>query len=188
MLNNLSKLSFIRTRVIRDSKFILYMVLKNYYLIILLVSSVLFGNCSSDEVVISDNLDPIEEDLLRTINEFRLAGGNCGSGLSQNAGNLSWNFLLEEIARSHANDMNSNNFFGHEGSNGSTVGNRAADFDYAFSTIGENIANGFTTVESVMDGWINSSSHCELLVNDNFTEVGVVRVNDIWVMVLAAPL
>ena len=103
MLNNLSKLGIIKTRVISDSKFMLYMVLKNYYLIILLISSVLFGNCSSDEVVISDNLDPIEEDLLRTINEFRLAGDNCGSGLSQNASNLSWNFLLEEIARSHAN-------------------------------------------------------------------------------------
>lgn len=144
--------------------------------------------CKPDPIIISDNLDSEEEELLIAVNTFRQNGGNCGSGPNQTADGLNWDFLLEEIARVHAQDMDENDFFAHQGSNGSTVGSRASELEYAFSTIGENIASGFTTVDAVMEGWINSSSHCELLLNDNFTEIGVARVNDIWVMVLAKPL
>jgi uncharacterized protein YkwD len=157
---------------------------------VLLFIPVLFlSNCSSDdEIVLSEGMDAEEEAMLIAVNEFRRNGSNCGSGFNQTADNLLWDFLLEEIARRHAEDMNENGFFAHEGSDGSSVSIRATELNYSYSLIGENIAKGFTNVDAVMEGWINSSSHCELLVNDNFTEIGVARVNDIWVMVLATPL
>ena len=156
--------------------------------LLLICSLISLSSCKPDVIEIPDGLDAQEEALLIAVNDFRAEGDNCGSGFNQTAPSVTWNFVLEEIARVHAQDMDDNDFFAHEGSDGSTVGLRAAELDYAFSTIGENIATGFTAVDAVMEGWINSSSHCELLLNDNFTEIGVARVNNVWVMVLAKPL
>lgn len=46
-----------------------------------------------------------------------------------------------------------------------------AGYDYIFA--GENLAEGFDGNESVMTAWMNSPSHRENIINDNFDEVGI---------------
>lgn len=42
-----------------------------------------------------------------------------------------------------------------------------------FSTCGENIAQGYTTADFVMEGWMNSEGHKKNILNPDFTEIGV---------------
>ena len=65
---------------------------------------------------------------------------------------------------------------------------RASEQGYSVSWIGENIATGYTNVADVMQGWQESNSHCELMLNENFMEVGFARVENLWVMVLGTSL
>jgi len=41
--------------------------------------------------------------------------------------------------------------------------------------LGENVAYGYGSVESVMAGWMNSSGHRANILNANFTHVGLGR-------------
>ncbi|HKX43869.1 MAG TPA: CAP domain-containing protein, partial [Burkholderiaceae bacterium] len=83
----------------------------------------------------------------------------------------------------------------HTGSNGSTFSQRIDATGYSWSTAGENIAAGYSSVDAVMDGWIASPGHCANLMNPNFSEVGVSCVpgtsatvdSSYWTMDLAKP-
>lgn len=54
----------------------------------------------------------------------------------------------------HSDDMSANNFFSHTGSNGSTLGTRAADAGFESFPLGENIAAGFQSVRAVVLAWM----------------------------------
>ena len=43
---------------------------------------------------------------------------------------------------------------------------------YNYQHAGENLAEGFSTIESVMSAWMNSPTHRENVLNSNFTEIG----------------
>lgn len=165
--------------------------MKVFALISVLVSSVLvFNSCSADEtLVVTPELTEEQQALIDAINTFRLAGGQCNGSNYAAVGQVQWNVQLEAAGLRHAEDMSNNDFFDHTGTDGTNVGVRAKDAGYNYSWIGENLATGFTTVEDVMEAWRTSTSgHCEMMLNENFTEVGVARVENLWVMVLAAPL
>ncbi len=76
---------------------------------------------------------------------------------------------------------------------GSGPGERISRTGYRFSTWGENIAAGYRTPASVMQGWMNSSDHCKNILNPAFTELGVGYVtggqvfNHFWTQVFARP-
>ncbi|MEW7278810.1 CAP domain-containing protein [Aquimarina sp. 2201CG1-2-11] len=96
---------------------------------------------------------------------------------------LKMNAKLVAAALFHANDMNDNNFFSHTGSNGSSVGERITDQGYSWNSYGENIANGYSSVNQVHNGWMNSSGHKKNILSANFTEIGMARVKNYWVQV-----
>src|SRR4030095_6767338 len=56
---------------------------------------------------------------------------------------------LTTAARRHSEDMLQNEFQGHEGSNGSTSGERITDAGYTWSAFGENV---YSYVKSVWHG------------------------------------
>lgn len=97
---------------------------------------------------------------------------------------IRWNDKLEEAARQHAMDMSAKGFFSHKGSDRSTVGTRSNAQGYEWKFIGENIAKGPSTVQQVVDGWQNSPSHCQNMMDPNYLEIGAAKVGDIWVQVL----
>src|SRR3954449_8565974 len=76
-------------------------------------------------------------------------------------------------AQRHTADMVRRNFFDHVAPGGSDPGHRITAAGYAWMTYGENIAAGYTTPRSVMEGWMASAGHCENILNPAFTELGV---------------
>ena len=101
---------------------------------------------------------------------------------------LRYSDRLERIARLHAEDMARNGFFAHEGSNGSTLGDRASSMGYGFCFIAENIAKGQRTRAEVMSSWEESRGHRRNMLDKRATEIGLARADGaIWVMVLGRP-
>ncbi|MDP3655044.1 MAG: CAP domain-containing protein [Rhodoferax sp.] len=49
---------------------------------------------------------------------------------------------------------------------------------YAYCAVGENIAAGQTSVQSVMSTWINSPGHCQNLMNPTYRDMGVACVRN----------
>lgn len=45
-----------------------------------------------------------------------------------------------------------------------------------FRSLGENIARGYTSPESVMEGWMNSQGHKENILRQSFTKIGIACV------------
>lgn len=86
---------------------------------------------------------------------------------------LRLNPVLSAIAQAHSQDMASNDFFDHRGSNGSTVFDRFLQGGYAYRSGGENIAAGFSTPKSVVNAWIKSPGHRANLLTPFFQEMGV---------------
>jgi uncharacterized protein YkwD len=102
--------------------------------------------------------------VLELTNQFRAQNGLAG---------LSLNAELNATALGHSRDMALQDYFSHTGKNGSLPWDRARAVGYDANAMGENIAAGYTTAESVVQGWINSPGHRANLLNPSFTELGV---------------
>lgn len=121
--------------------------------------------------------------LLQLVNNVRQSGCTCGSDAMPPVPTLTWNSRLETAAFNHSSEMYTNNYFNHVGLNGSSAGDRITAAGYTWRTYGENIAKGYSTEQSVVDGWIKSEGHCKNIMNGNFREMGVGRVDSYWTQV-----
>jgi uncharacterized protein YkwD len=66
----------------------------------------------------------------------------------------------------------------HTGSNGSSLTDRMAAIGYTgWTALGENVAAGYGSVDSVMTGWMGSTGHRANIVSANFTHVGFGRAD-----------
>lgn len=117
-----------------------------------------------------------EAQMLSSINAFRAQDRVCGTkGRQPAAPALSWNCALENAALGHSQDMAANNYFSHTDLNGGSGGDRATQAGYNWSAWGENIGAGYSSVDAVMQDWIDSPGHCENLMRSQFTEVGAAK-------------
>lgn len=137
----------------------------------------------------------LDDELLAALNAARAQARNCGSDYYEAVPPVTWSCQLENAGLAHSQDMGDNNFFSHTGSNGLRVGSRATAAGYSWNMVGENIAAGFYTVDSVMLGWLGSPSHCSAIMNGYYEEGGVaVYIADsadydvYWTMVLGHPV
>ena len=137
----------------------------------------------ADEIAASPPPVSIQERVNQT-NLARSVGRFCGDNWFPAVGPVEWNELLEVAALRHSQDMHSNDFFAHDGSDGSSVGIRATDAGYPWAVVGENLSKFAVTFEDAMEGWIESPLHCEALMRPEFDELGTVRVGVYWTMVL----
>ena len=62
---------------------------------------------------------------------------------------------------------------GHEGSDGSTSGERITRAGYAWAAAGENVAAGQRDADAVVAAWLDSPGHCATLMNARFTATGI---------------
>jgi uncharacterized protein YkwD len=123
---------------------------------------------------ISCGLAAFEAEALRIVNERRAAGASCGArGSFAPAAALTLNSKLTSAAFGHARDMADNDYFSHDSQDGRSMVDRVNATGYTWSTIGENIAAGYYSVQSVVDGWMSSDGHCANLMNPRFTEFGL---------------
>lgn len=135
-----------------------------------------------------------DQAMLEAVNVFRGEARQCGSQLFQAVSPMSWNCELKTAALNHSRDMANKNFFGHQGSDGSSAGDRMSAAGYVWSAWGENVAAGYYSVSSVMQGWIGSPGHCANLMNPNFTNLGAAKFsnpdsnyNVYWTQVFGRP-
>jgi uncharacterized protein YkwD len=132
--------------------------------------------------------------LVQRLNAARAVARSCGSTALPAAGPLVWNQRLFSAAARHARDMASRNYFSHTSLDGRSLAQRVAAEGYPWTSVGENLAAGQTTVDGVISGWLASPGHCSNLMSRQFEAVGVScvrqagsRFGHYWVMVLARP-
>ena len=125
--------------------------------------------------VSSVSSNPSAEDVVLTlINQHRAAGATCGGTAYPPAPPLTMNPNLQTAARLHSLDMATQNYFSHNSLDGRTFDQRIRNAGYGGSfPLGENIAAGQSTPQSVVTGWMNSQGHCANIMNASFRSTGV---------------
>lgn len=126
-----------------------------------------------------------ENVILKLVNESRTTGCNCGNTAYPAVSAVTWNDVLEETAQAHSKDMENEGRMSHSGSDGSGPGDRITQAGYTWRTYGENVAEGYSSAESVVQAWLNSEGHCKNMMNGNFEEMGVAASGSYWTQVLA---
>jgi len=114
----------------------------------------------------------IRDAFLAAVNQARSANQVCGTTPYGPALPVSWSESLAMAAYLHSEDMALNKFFSHTGADGSSAGQRISRQGYPWRAYGENIAVGYPTVSSVIQGWLGSAGHCRNLMAPDFTEIG----------------
>ena len=136
------------------------------------------GGSDDDITGGSCSLSATQQALLDAHNQARATARSCGGTHYSVAPALTWNCKLAAAAHKHSQDMATNNFMDHTGSDGSSPGDRIAAEGYNFSYWAENVAAGYTTVDQVMNAWLNSSGHCSNIMSQNVTELGADLVTN----------
>lgn len=102
-----------------------------------------------------------DEEILTAINAVRRANG---------APAWTYNTRLEAAARSQARLMAQKNTMSHD--LGVTLRQRVTEAGY-LGAVGENVGKGYTNLEGVIGGWMNSSGHRNTLLSTRFVEFGL---------------
>lgn len=86
---------------------------------------------------------------------------------------LTLNADLNRAAQTHSESMALDDFFSHTGADGSSPFDRIRATGYTYSTAAENIAAGYSTPETVVEGWMNSPGHRANILNSDLQEMGI---------------
>ena len=66
---------------------------------------------------------------------------------------------LSSVARAKAVDMATNHYFDHNSPTYGSPFDMMKQYGISYRAAGENIAMGYSTAQSVVDGWMNSEGH-----------------------------
>lgn len=92
----------------------------------------------------------------------------------KNLSHLTINHKLMNAATKKAEDMSAKQYFSHISP---VDGTKWSDFikqeKYEYVIAGENLANGFDTVDTMVEAWMNSPSHRENILNKEVVETGI---------------
>ncbi|MBO4353619.1 MAG: LysM peptidoglycan-binding domain-containing protein [Clostridia bacterium] len=110
-----------------------------------------------------------EEEVVRLVNVIR-----SDHGLNK----LTSNWQLSRVARYKSQDMHDNKYFSHQSPIYGTPFEMMKNFGIQYNVAGENIAKGYTTPQSVVDGWMNSSGHRANILGASYKQIGVGYVAD----------
>ena len=109
----------------------------------------------------------VAADILASVNNYRAQNGVPPVGLNPH---------IISAALDHSTDMAQRLLMTHTGWDGSTAGQRLTANGYGWSTWGENVAAGQTSVSAVMQAWMNSSGHRANILSSAFNEIGAAAV------------
>jgi len=112
-----------------------------------------------------DRYTALERETVDKINARRRAAG-CGD--------VMLNSQLTTAAERHSKDMVTNNFFSHTGSDGTTFDQRIRAAGYTPSQkTGEILAAGYTTADTVVQGWYDSPGHKAIMLDCQYRDIGI---------------
>ena len=134
-----------------------------------------FNLGNTPQSVVDQCMSTTDKEMLTLVNDNRAVAQSCGSDNYPATTRLSWHCTLDSVADAHNRDMGDNNFFNHTGSDGLSPSNRVTNAGYNWSSVGENIAAGQQTVQSVMTAWMDSPGHCANIMNAVYTEMGAAN-------------
>ena len=135
----------------------------------------------------SSNVGPVSTAPVAATNDFTAALSAFRA--SQGLGPVRQNAILTRAAQAHAEDMAQRNYFSHSspgGPNGDNLMQRAASAGCAMRAGAENIANGQRSQTEVLTAWEGSSGHRANMLGRRYTEYGLGRSGNIWVLKLSA--
>lgn len=82
------------------------------------------------------------------------------------------NEKLDLAAQAKAEDMAVRNYWSHTSPDGEEPWAFVARHNYSYQKLGENLAAGFDSEDSTINGWLASQSHKENLLNPYYSDVG----------------
>ena len=138
--------------------------MKKTFCAMLLALVASLGTSVSAECNTPENADTLATNLASGLNQSRRANGE---------GLLQFNRELARAAMRHACDMLENDFFAHQGSDGSSVQERVTTVGYRPCVVAENIAWGYPRAEQIIDGWMNSQGHRRNMLHPRIEEFGI---------------
>ena len=120
--------------------------------------------------------------FIEQVNEVRSAGCICEGQYMPPVGTVKWHPKLEISATLHAQQMVRYQFLEHYSYGGMDLGERVNKVGYPWRTIGENLARGQMRIAEVIEDWQESPTHCSILMNPKFREIGAAHVGEYWVL------
>ena len=105
-----------------------------------------------------------ENRVLELVNEERAKYGLSALKMDES---------VRAVARVKSTDMYKNNYFNHTSPTYGTPFNMLKTYGITYRSAAENIAQGYTSPEAVVNGWMNSSGHRANILNANYTHIGV---------------
>jgi uncharacterized protein YkwD len=119
--------------------------------------------------VVATAPDPAR-DLFNDLNSARIAAGLPA---------LVFDARLTDVAETHARDMVTRGYFGHDSPDGETLENRLERAAYAFTAAGENLAQADSEASAHSALW-NSPGHRENMLDRDFAHVGIAALPAGW--------
>jgi uncharacterized protein YkwD len=108
--------------------------------------------------------------VVKLVNDWRTSHG-CAA--------LTEDKRLDVAAQKHSDDMSTNHYFSHTSQDGRTFVDRERNAGYP-SPGGENIAEGYTSADAVMKGWLASDGHRRNIEDCSFTTIGMGVTTNGW--------
>lgn len=124
---------------------------------------------TNNEINTEYTVSAYEQEVLRLVNRERA---------KERIAPLTLDVKLSEVARLKSQDMKDQKYFDHISP---TYGSPAAmmtQFDISYTAVGENIAQGYSTPQAVVEGWMNSEGHRRNIMDANYTHIGIGHVAD----------
>lgn len=84
---------------------------------------------------------------------------------------LTLDFSLVEAASIRVKELSDS--FSHTRPNGSSCFTVLSELGISYGTAGENIAAGYSSSQSVMEGWHSSSGHYQNIISSKFKKIGI---------------
>lgn len=117
----------------------------------------------------SEQLNQFEQQVVELTNQERSKQGLAPLQIDDN---------LSKVAREKSRDMAANNYFSHTSPTYGSPFDMMNQFGISYRTAGENIAQGQTSPEQVVNAWMNSPGHRANILNGEYTHIGVGYVEN----------
>lgn len=117
------------------------------------------------------SLSALEQQVVTLVNQERAKQGLPA---------LSVRTDLSDGARLKSKDMRDSRYFDHNSPTYGTPFEMMRSLGITYSSAAENIAMGYSTAQSVMNGWMNSPGHRANILSGKYTHIGVGYVDGYW--------
>jgi uncharacterized protein YkwD len=107
-----------------------------------------------------------------------LLSSTNGARASNDVGSLKINSKLAAAAQAKANDMAERNYWSHNTPEGDPPWTFVSAQKYSYQKLGENLAAGFSSEQSTVNGWMGSAPHRDNMLDSAFSEVGFGWTNN----------